>query len=130
MTDSSSTPAIDALPAIPRDSDGPVFDAPWQAQAFAMAVKLHEAGLFTWKEWAAALSEEIDTAQAAGDPDLGDTYYHHWLRALEKLVAEKGILTEAALHRRKEAWAHAAAAAPHGEPIELGREAARTDSSR
>lgn len=46
-----------ALPRIPRDEDGPVFAEPWQAQAFALAVKLSEDGYFTWKEWAAALAE-------------------------------------------------------------------------
>ena len=79
------------VPGIPRDADGPVFDEPWQAQAFAMAVKLHERGVFTWKEWAAILAEEIKRAQAAGDPDTGSTYYRHWLAALERLVIAKGL---------------------------------------
>ena len=83
--------ATDAVPSIPRDSEGPVFREPWEAQAFAMALALHERGLFTWPEWAATLAEEIKRAQAAGDPDTGETYYHHWLRTLERLVAEKGV---------------------------------------
>ncbi len=118
--------AVDALPTIPRDQDGPVFSAPWQAQAFAMALKLHEAGVFAWSEWAQALGREISDAQRAGDPDLGDTYYRHWLRALEKLVVEKELFTEVGLMQRKDAWARAAAATPHGEPIELAR-VARND---
>ena len=81
------------LPALPRDTAGaPVFGAPWEAQAFAMAVRLHEAGHFTWAEWAERLAGEIKRAQAAGDPDRGDTYYHHWLATLERLVAEKGLV--------------------------------------
>jgi len=120
--------ALETLPAIPRDRDGPVFDAPWQAQAFAMAVKLHEAGLYDWSEWAAALSEQIARAREAGDPDLGDTYYEHWLAALEGLVVAKGLVSSVTLRRRKEAWARAAAATPHGEPIELARAAASDDS--
>ena len=81
------------MPSIPRDADGPVFREPWEAQAFAMTLALHERGLFTWPEWAAALAAEIKRAQGAGDPDTGETYYLHWLAALEKLVAEKGVAT-------------------------------------
>ncbi|MGC1858893.1 MAG: nitrile hydratase accessory protein, partial [Pseudolabrys sp.] len=80
-----------SVPGLPRDADGPVFREPWEAQAFAMALALHERGVFTWKEWAAALADEIKRAQAAGDPDTGETYYLHWLNTLEKLVADKGV---------------------------------------
>lgn len=121
--------AIDTLPAIPRDADGPVFAAPWQAQAFAMTLKLCDAGVFEWPEWAAALSAEIEHAQAAGDPDLGDTYYEHWLRALEKLVVDKQLFSASKLSHRRNAWARASAATPHGEPIELAREAAAHDDT-
>ena len=79
------------VPGIPCDAEGPVFREPWEAQAFAMALALHARGLFTWPEWAATLGDEIKRAQAAGDPDTGETYYRHWLNALERLVAEKGI---------------------------------------
>ena len=96
-----------------------MFDAPWQAQAFAMAVTLHERGLFTWKEWAAMLAEEIKRAQTAGDPDIGTTYFHHWLAALERLVVAKGVETAGALNERKDAWDRAARATPHGRPILL-----------
>lgn len=109
----------DEAPGVPRDADGPVFDEPWQAQAFAMAVKLHERGVFTWNEWAAALSGEIWRAQAAGDPDSGSTYYRHWLATLERLVVEKGLGTAGALSERKDAWDRAAPATPHGRPILL-----------
>ncbi|HEY7139622.1 MAG TPA: nitrile hydratase accessory protein [Methylomirabilota bacterium] len=110
------------LPALPRDEAGaPVFQAPWEAQAFAMAVRLHEAGHFTWAEWAERLAQAIKRAQAAGDPDRGDTYYHHWLAALEGLVAEKGLIAAAELQRRKAEWDAAARATPHGQPIELHR---------
>ena len=85
--------ATQEVPSIPRDADGPVFREPWEAQAFAMTLALHERGVFTWPEWAAALAAEIKRAQAAGDPDTGETYYSHWLAALEKLVAEKGVAT-------------------------------------
>ena len=79
--------ALRELPGIPRDADRPVFNEPWEARAFAMTVALHERGLFTWPQWADALSRQIALAQAAGDADLGDTYYRHWLRALESLVS-------------------------------------------
>jgi nitrile hydratase accessory protein len=111
--------ATDAVAGIPRDRDGPVFREPWEAQAFAMALALHERGLFTWPEWAATLAAEIKRAQAAGDPDTGETYYRHWLNALERLVAEKGVTSPATLARYRDAWDHAADRTPHGDPIEL-----------
>jgi len=111
--------AADAVPSIPRDAEGPVFREPWEAQAFAMALALHERGLFTWPEWATTLAKEIKRAQAAGDPDTGETYYHHWLNTLERLVAEKGVTTAQTLSRYHDAWDRAADRTPHGEPIEL-----------
>ena len=114
--------ATRALPGIPVDDDGPVFREPWEAHAFAMAVTLHARGLFTWPEWAAALADEISSAQAAGDADCGDTYYRHWLATLERLVAEKGVASAEMLTRYRSAWDHAADRTPHGRPIELGPE--------
>jgi len=111
--------AAGAVPGIPRDDDGPVFRAPWEAQAFAMTLALHERGLFSWGEWVEALATEIKRAQAAGDPDTGETYYRHWLAALERLVAAKGIATADTLARYRDAWDHAADRTPHGTPIEL-----------
>jgi nitrile hydratase accessory protein len=108
-----------AVPGLPRDENGPVFREPWEAQAFSMAVALHQRGLFTWPEWAAALADEIKRAQASGDPDTGETYYRHWLAALERLVAEKGIANAETLTRYRDAWEHAAERTPHGTPIEL-----------
>lgn len=115
------TGPIDVLPGQPTDEGEPVFREPWEAHAFAMAVRLHERGLFTWPEWAAALAAEISRARAAGDPDRGDTYYHHWLAALERLVAEAGAASTAEQERTREAWRRAAARTPHGRPIELRR---------
>ena len=111
--------AAQAVPSIPCDAEGPVFREPWEAQAFAMALALHERGLFTWSEWAATLADEIKRAQSAGDPDTGETYYRHWLNALERLVTEKGATDVATLERYREAWDHAADRTPHGAPIEL-----------
>src|SRR6476646_8019110 len=105
--------AANAVPSIPRDAEGPVFREPWEAQAFAMALALHQRGLFTWPEWAATLSDEIKRAQAAGDPDTGETYYRHWLNTLERLVTEKGAATPEALHRYRDAWDRAADRTPH-----------------
>ncbi len=77
--DAAAAGATSTVPGIPRDTDGPVFREPWEAQAFAMALALHARGLFTWTEWAAALAHEIKRAQGCGDPDTGETYYRHWL---------------------------------------------------
>jgi nitrile hydratase accessory protein len=111
--------AIAAVPGIPRGPEGPVFREPWEAEAFAMTLALHERGLFAWSEWTAVLAAEIKRAQASGDPDTGDTYYRHWLAALERIVAEKGITDAAALARYRAAWDHAADRTPHGAPIVL-----------
>jgi nitrile hydratase accessory protein len=107
------------MATIPDQSGEPVFREPWEAQAFAMTLALHERGLFTWTEWVATLADEIKAAQAAGDPDSGTTYYRHWLNALERLVAEKQVATGDALACYREAWRHAAQRTPHGAPITL-----------
>ena len=96
-----------------------MFAEPWQAQAFALAVKLSEQGHFTWKEWAATLAGELEAAATRGEPDDGSRYYDHWLAALEHLVQAKGLLDRAALVERKDAWADAYRHTPHGRPIEL-----------
>jgi nitrile hydratase accessory protein len=114
--------AMHAVRGIPRDRDGPVFREPWEAQAFAMAVALQARGLFSWKEWAAALGEEIKRAQDADDPDTGETYYRHWLKTLERMVAEKGVTDPATIARYHDAWDRAADRTPHGTPVELSPE--------
>ena len=119
MDSAAAARATAAVPSIPRDDSGPVFREPWEAQAFAMALALHERALFSWTEWAAALADQIKRAQAAGDPDTGETYYRHWLATLEHLGAAKGVATAETLHRYRDAWDHAADRTPHGMPIEL-----------
>ena len=94
-------PELTALPRLPGDTDGPVFAEPWQAQAFALAVRLSELGYFTWKEWAAALAAQLKAAADRREPDDGSRYYHHWLAALERLVAAKGLTDAAALAAAK-----------------------------
>ena len=100
----------------------PVFREPWEAQAFAMTLSLHEHGVFTWTEWADALAAQIASAQRGGDADLGDTYYHHWLAALETLLADRDVTSSDELHRYRMGWEHAADRTPHGQPIELRAE--------
>jgi nitrile hydratase accessory protein len=119
MMDAAAARATRDVPDIPCDAEGPVFREPWEAQAFAMALALHERGLFTWTEWAATLAGEIKRAQAAGDPDTGETYYRHWMAALERLISAKGVATSETLHRYRAAWDQAADRTPHGAPIEL-----------
>jgi nitrile hydratase accessory protein len=117
MTPPTTLPS--SLQGLPTDPDGPVFREPWEAHAFALAVSLHRRGLFSWPEWAAALAAQIAAAQAAGDADLGDTYYRHWLATLEALVEAKGASSSEELARYRDAWDRAADRTPHGQPIEL-----------
>ena len=116
----SAGESADDLPQLPWEAeDGPVFKEPWEATAFAMAVRLSESGKFTWSEWVDYLSAEIAAAKRRGDPDLGDRYYEHWLNALEKLVIAKGLGSEAELASLKDDWTEATVHTPHGQPIEL-----------
>lgn len=107
------------LQSLPRDEGGPVFAEPWQAQAFALAVRLSAQGHFTWKEWADTLAAELASAAELGEADDGSEYYIHWLCALEKLVTAKGLADPASLYERKEAWAYAYRHTPHGQPVQL-----------
>jgi nitrile hydratase accessory protein len=119
----ASPERLAALPRLPREKDGPVFAEPWEAQAFALAVKLSEAGHFTWTEWAEMLGAELKAGAERGDPDDGSRYYHHWLAALERLVTEKGLTSRDAMQERKEAWVEAYRHTPHGKPVELAASA-------
>ena len=114
-----TSPDLPTQPAIPPDDDSPVFRAPWEAQAFAMVVLLHERGLFTWQEWTARLADEVAAAATRGENDDGRRYYRHWLTALEELVAEKGLVPNDERRARFNAWAEAARTTPHGKPIVL-----------
>ena len=109
----------DGFPMPATANNGAVFEEPWQAHAFAMTLQLHEKGLFTWPEWAAALTQEISNAQQAGDADTGATYYTHWLNALEAMVLAKQWGTAEQIHDLEHAWENAAARTPHGQPIVL-----------
>ena len=102
-------------------NEEPVFTQPWQAQAFAMTLALHEQGLFTWDQWAQTLSGCIKAAQIAGDPDTGQTYYHHWLCALEQVALASRACSEPQLKARQLGWQRAADRTPHGLPIELSQ---------
>jgi nitrile hydratase accessory protein len=117
--ETSDSERLASLPHLPRDGGGPVFAEPWQAQAFAMAVRLSAQGHFTWPEWAAALADELKSAADRGEPDDGSHYYEHWLAALERLVTAKALLNPHEMLDRKEAWADAYRHTPHGKPVTL-----------
>ena len=108
-----------SLPRLPEDERGPVFAEPWQAQAFALAVRLCAQGHFTWTEWSPALAAELDAAARRGTPDDGARYYEHWLATLERLVEAKRLASASELLERKDAWAEAYRHTPHGEPVRL-----------
>src|SRR3954454_17171809 len=118
-SDDAARRTAEISPGMPRDDGGPVFREPWEAQAFAMTLALQQRGLFTAAEWSAALGEEIKRTQAAGDPYTGDTYYRHWMAALERLMAEKGVANPVTLHLYRAAWHYPAKGAPHVQPIEF-----------
>jgi nitrile hydratase accessory protein len=113
---------VPQVPGLPCDAEGPVFAAPWQAQAFAMTLALHERGLFSWPEWAQALAARIRAEPAAAGEDAGDAYYRQWLGALEDMAAARGATSPTELVRYQQAWDHAADRTPHGQPIELRAE--------
>jgi nitrile hydratase accessory protein len=120
-TSHRSSPNLDEIPGLPRNEAGPVFAAPWEAQAFAITLELHRQGVFTWREWADALAREIEDAANRKEWDDGSRYYERWLAALEKLVASKNVVNEAELEKRMVEWDEAAKATPHGKPIVLTR---------
>jgi nitrile hydratase accessory protein len=111
--------SIENLPLLPRDQESPIFNQPWKAKAFALVVRLSEAGCFTWPEWVKIFSLEIKAAQERGDPDPGDTCYQHWLNALERICAEKGLVGDEAIRRRKSTWRRAYLNTRHGQPVDF-----------
>lgn len=104
---------------LPRDEEGPVFAEAWQAEAFALTVRLHETGCFTWPEWADTLAGVLREVRERGELDDGSRYYDHWLLALERLVIAKQVLSPSDLDQRKAAWTRAYLATAHGQPVEL-----------
>lgn len=104
-----------SLPGLPIDAEGPIFAQPWQAQAFALTVRLSAQGAFAWSDWTEALSREL-ASDPGGD---GSRYYAHWVKALESLLTDRGMLAASDLAERKAAWAAAYRHTPHGKPVEL-----------
>jgi nitrile hydratase accessory protein len=105
------------------------FCEPWQAQVFALAVQLSEAGHFTWTEWSEHFGAHLKAAAAARGPLDEFTpmpavdspeYYDVWLDALESLLVQRGLARAGELAELKEAWTEAYLQTPHGMPVELG----------
>tara|TARA_B100001123_G_C14761227_1_gene808847 strand:- start:232 stop:609 length:378 start_codon:yes stop_codon:yes gene_type:complete len=111
--------SITDLSSTAPETDEPVFKEPWEATAFALVLALHRGEHFSWQEWGTALAKEIERAQPSEHAVLEDDYYQHWLTALEKLLAEKGLTTEESLLQRRNAWRDAYLNTPHGQPVSL-----------
>ena len=107
------------LPPGFRSDNEPVFAVPWQAQAFALAVSLIESGRISWSQWADCLGDEIAHAAEHGVAQDGSGYYELWLRALERLATEQGMVAEAELAALREDWRLAYESTPHGMPVQL-----------
>ena len=112
---------VAASPELPRDEKGePVFFEPWQAKAFAITLALHEKGVFTWAEWAAALARACagGAATCSGSTaEHAEAYFTAWLRALEDLLAARRLLSAESVAETARAWQRAAETTPHGKPI-------------
>jgi nitrile hydratase accessory protein len=115
---------------LPRTGGEPVFATPWQAEAFAIVVGLHQRGVFTWNEWVRTLSEEIASHAATPGEDANETYYRRFLAALETIVAHKGLLNPSQMLQRKEEWRLAYLQTPHGEAVDLARPARHSAPDR
>ena len=94
MNAAGSSPLL--TKALPVCADGDMtFGAPWEAKAFAIIVKLSEAGHFSWSEWVECFSKEVAAATAVeaggGSPK---SYYEQWLDAAERLVIGKGVTSK------------------------------------
>lgn len=120
MSAHDSAGALQAVASIPRDADGPVFPTPWAARAFAIAVALHEQGLFSWSEWAETLAASIARGDEADGSDP-EAYWRAWLSALEAILRRADVADGGDLLRLQDAWRRAAERTPHGEPVELAR---------
>jgi len=105
--------------ALPPDTDEPTFAEPWQAQAFALVVSLHQAGLFAWQDWVKIFSETIVAAPATPAEDVNSAYYRQWLLAMERLVEHLGLATPTAIAQRAAEWRQAYLNTPHGQPVVL-----------
>lgn len=103
-------------PLKPRD---PVFEEGWHAQTLALADAMVRSGAFTAGDWANALGAALKDADAAGNPDTTETYYHCAITALEQLIAKATSIDPTMMSNRKATWERAYLATPHGEPVLL-----------
>lgn len=112
-------PFLSLLPKHSGKREPPIFQEPWQAKVFALTVELYSKGQFSWRDWTTMLSEELNDRSKTFGTAKESSCYDHWLRALEKLVLERGIADRISLDKRKEAWADAYRKTPHGRAVVL-----------
>ena len=82
--------AMETQIALPRENGELVFQAPWEARAFGLAVALNQQELYKWREFSAELAATIAAAEKNNDPS---SYYTRWVASLEALVIARGLIS-------------------------------------
>jgi len=101
MTEQSTSTDGHPIDRLPIDDDRPIFESPWQARAFALAVILSDYGTdeYKWKALQSRLVDEIEKSNSEGDYSE-DIYYEQWLQALERTVTDDEIISAERLQQR------------------------------
>jgi nitrile hydratase len=82
------------LGPIEREENEPVFHHAWERRAFALNMAAGFLG-----EWNIDMSRYAREQMPAAEY-LATSYYEHWLWSLERLLVDKGLLTQAEIDAR------------------------------